>query len=360
MTDDDRMPQRRRDDQWPTPPGPPDDEISLFDLWLVMMRRRLLMAAIFLAVSGGGLVFALMQGDVYEYSATLAIGQTLKPGGGSDGLTLAPVQKPAGVVAEIQSVHAPAAVRDVVGQAQSGEYIPEVNVSSPEGSDSVVLSGETATANADTLKRTMQGIAQRQAAAHESRIQDAQRTLEQKIASTENELEQLQARKETLSQRLDDLLAREKELQQRRQEVDSELERLREQRDQRASGSANIGLMSLNGQIASVRSELNRIDDQLNQQIPEARREGRLERIEVRSEIDLAKTALSQSKARLNQLEPTRLSSEPQRSLKPSGTSGKLILALSIVLGAMLAVFGAFVWEFVTRANAYVREQENE
>lgn len=57
--------------------------------------------------------------------------------------------------------------------------------------------------------------------------------------------------------------------------------------------------------------------------------------------------------SRIQQLAPTRISFESLKSLQPVGTSNKLILALAVVLGGMLSVFSAFLWEFISNARRY-------
>jgi len=66
---------------------PPDDEISLFDIWDALVRRRWLMLVVFVAVTALAAAFALSRPDVYRYEARLEIGRdhsgnpiaTLKP-----------------------------------------------------------------------------------------------------------------------------------------------------------------------------------------------------------------------------------------------------------------------------------------
>ena len=359
MSDNDRMPQRGGDQGWSAPPPPPDDEISLFDLWLVLVRRRWLMAATFAVVVLAGLAFALTRSDVYEYSATLAVGQVYEPGDEDSGPVLAPVQSPSGVVAEIRSVHAPAAVREVVDDGADAGYLPEVNVSSPEGSKLVRLSGETAAKNAGALSQTMQAIADRVESSHAPRIDSARNSIQQAIESAKNELERLQAREASLKEQLTSLDARAKTVKERQEELEAELAKLTNQRNEAGNDASSRYLMALNSQIAAVRGDLRSVGDELQQQLPAKRRQARLDQETVRTDIDAKQKAITRDQARLERITETRLTSEPERALRPTGTSSKLILALSMVLGAMLAVFGAFVWEFVTRANAYVREQEN-
>lgn len=355
-----------RNSQYPASNGgelPPgyyvaDDEISLFDLWLVLVRRRWLMVAVFIVVVASGLAYALTRPTVYEYAATLAIGEVFKSGGEDQGMVLAPVQSPEGVVAEIRSVREPSAVREIVGNRQDSEYVPEVDVTSPEGSNLVILSGETTTDNAGRLKRTMELIAERVQDSHTSRIEAARNRIQREIESAKKELERFKARQKSQKKQLSSLDAKVKTLKERRDDLETELGDLLEQRRNASDDVSSRYLMTLNSQIASVRDEIQGVEEQLTDQIPTKRRETRLALREMRAEVEENKEAKADAESRLSDITNTRLSSAPNRALEPTGTSGKLILALAIVLGGMLAIFGAFVWEFVTRANAYAKEQE--
>lgn len=334
------------------------DEISLFDLWLVLVRRRWLLIGIFTAVLIAGTAWTLTRADVYEYSAVLGVGKVFEPN--DEGLQLVPVQPPRSVVAEIRSVHRSAAVRQVVGDPSDADYRPNVKAESPEGSDLVIVSGQATRGNADALNQTIEVIADHVKKRHEARIASARQSLEGKIQSATSELARLEARQEAGQTRLADLDARVASLEDRRRSLEDELEQLISQRQSLSDPASSRELISLNARIGDVRDKLNRANDKLMEEIPAERREARLELNELSSDIEASRAAVERARARLEQIEPTQLRSEPQRSLEPTGTSDRLILALAIVLGALLAVFSAFVWEFITRANAYVREQEGE
>ncbi|MCW8956489.1 MAG: Wzz/FepE/Etk N-terminal domain-containing protein [Gammaproteobacteria bacterium] len=73
--------------------------------------------------------------------------------------------------------------------------------------------------------------------------------------------------------------------------------------------------------------------------------------------IERQALAVAMAEARLNSLKQTRPVFEPIQSLKPVGTSKKLILVASLMLGLFLGVFVAFGLEFLAKANAKMKQQ---
>lgn len=74
--------------------------------------------------------------------------------------------------------------------------------------------------------------------------------------------------------------------------------------------------------------------------------------------IERQKVAVARSEAKLNSLKETRPIFDPIQSLKPVGTSKKLIILASLMLGLFLGVFIAFGMEFLTKASAKMKEQQ--
>ena len=64
---------------------PPEDEISLVDLYLTLMRRRWVIIGVFVLILAAAGIYLLAAERVYEGRAVLEIGQTAEPG--SDNLT---------------------------------------------------------------------------------------------------------------------------------------------------------------------------------------------------------------------------------------------------------------------------------
>ncbi|WP_298718228.1 Wzz/FepE/Etk N-terminal domain-containing protein [uncultured Oceanisphaera sp.] len=92
----------------------------------------------------------------------------------------------------------------------------------------------------------------------------------------------------------------------------------------------------------------------------------------ARAQIDLVKNAelakageliasytstINDLQAQANSFQPGSISAIANQSLQPQGTSKKLVLALGLVLGAMLAVMAVFVREFISQLCASLQEE---
>lgn len=101
-----------------------------------------------------------------------------------------------------------------------------------------------------------------------------------------------------------------------------------------------------------------KIGDNERAQRSQARELSRLEReleamrIEHRQAIATAEQDVRALEARVASLVPTRVLSEPSRSLRPVGVSGKIVVALGLVLGLMAGVVLALLVDAVVRARA--------
>jgi hypothetical protein len=257
------------DARWRDLPAPADDEINLFDLWLILRKRWGAMGAIFGVVVALALVYALLMPQTYRYSAALEIGQI--PRGGE----LVPLETADTVTTRLNQVLLPDQERAVVERTGANELDLDAEVS--VAGNVVTISGEGADANADAYSAYLGGAMERLVTIHRDRLADV------------------------------------------RESIESNLEAVREQLAsfQRAAGQPGAWEAAAGLRLRAAELE-----------------------------------------AQLAALEPTRVISEPRASEEAVGPSTTVVVALAVVLGAMLAVFGAFMIEFVSRANAYARSQE--
>jgi len=66
---------------------------------------------------------------------------------------------------------------------------------------------------------------------------------------------------------------------------------------------------------------------------------------------------LGQLEMQLSNLRETKTIINPARSIKPVGTSKRLIVIVSLVVGFFLALFFVFVFEFLEKARNYAAEK---
>lgn len=234
--------------------------------------------------------------------------------------------------------------------------------------------------------------------------------LDAEIAAAKRRLDSLAAQRERTKAELQRLDEREKVLQERLATAETILADLRQTRSGLMNTETNdsvLGLFLGSAEIESAQKRVDEISDELRFGLPERRDELQAQLDELADERAGVKDTLKQKRsqradveadyqrqiqgqrrtidkqqaaldlmaaehenevaeqkreigavaARIDQLAPTRASFVSLKSLKPSGAGAALILALSLVLGAMLGVFSAFFWEFLSNARRYSKHR---
>lgn len=82
--------------------------------------------------------------------------------------------------------------------------------------------------------------------------------------------------------------------------------------------------------------------------------------IDQKQKIQIKTEQVNELNNRLSNLIETKAITPPLRSQNPVGTSGKLILTLSGILGIMLGLFSTFIAEFLSKARTRIEEAEAE
>ncbi len=254
------------DSRWSDLRPQPDDEISLFDLWLVLRKRWLAMLVIAGVIITLGATYAFIMPQTFHYTAALEIGQI--PARDS----VAPIESTDTVLTRMNAVLLPAEREDL--RQSLGEAADSLGTEVEMSGRVLTISGEGPEQRADAYSTLMNGAMNSLIAIHQERLTAIREGLE------------------------------------------SGLDTIREQLS---------GFQSSQGGAWEAASAL------------------RLRAAELEGQLFA--------------LQPSHVLAEPRRSDDAVGTGKTVILALALVLGGMMAVFGAFVIEFVSRANAYARMQ---
>jgi len=334
-----------------------DDEISLFDLYAVLVRRRWAMAAVVVLVLLIGGWYALAKPTVYGYSASIDLGAIPTQGG----TLLTPTPE---VLARVRGKYLPAARRMVGNRADVAEP-GEVEATAQEAADGSVansgvigLRAQTTQANGEAVKAVMEQTAESLVKSQEASCQGARSRLKVTIKQREQQIATLRTDIESSRAEVDRLTQRRKSLADQQSAMRQESQTLREQRRQRDADASGFLLMSLNADIASLRSEMNRLRELRNVTIPQRIQQARSDQRAAQTKVQSLQAELANARNQLQRFRPARLTSAPERSPKPVGTGAATILALTLVLAVMLAVFAAFAWEFLTKAHAYNRDAQ--
>jgi LPS O-antigen subunit length determinant protein (WzzB/FepE family) len=245
-----------------------DDEISLFDLWLVLRKRWLSMFLIFAAIAAVGLLYAVLMPESYRYSAAMEIAQVPR------GTDVVPIESAETVSTRLTQVSLPAAEKAV--RQQSDDATLDLDAEVTVSGTVVTLTGEGLGTKEGAYSAYLAGAMEQLVEVHTEQVAAI------------------------------------------RQSIASSLEAVRDQLASFQGASAQPGAWEAAAGLRLRAAEL---------------------------------------EAQLAALQPSRILSEPTRSEESVGPGSTTIVALALVLGTMMAVFGAFIIEFVSRANAYAREQ---
>lgn len=332
---------------WPTYP---DDEISLLDLWAVLVRRRLWFFGIAVLVVLASAAYALMRTPVYEYRALVEIASK------ADGTT--PIENPSAVAARFNDIYIPQAM-SAWSEAHPDGSAPNVEASVAGDADLVRLSGEGAKARSDAYTRVMRNAVERLSEDHAPVTERLRDRLRQQHSRAERRLA-------TVRDAVDTLVARGRALDERARRLTREIDML--QRSLRQLAAVRPGEIAdspdamsavqrlLDNEVAFKRQRLDYLRTALYTDLPR-RRDELSERLDTaRNEVESREEEIALLADRLAAITGTHLVAPPRRSDVPRGPSNAVIVALGAVLGVMLGLFAAFAAEFISRANAHMRE----
>lgn len=270
------------------PTAPPDDEISLLELWQVLCRRKLWVVVSFLVCVVAGAAYAFLKSPVYEANVKLRIGQAAvgQTGPGQVGLFEA---------AEELSARLMARYGEDVAEGVKRER-PFLKRATPQKG---VTTTVDLVAEADTPEDAVTLL---------TRISDEVRKEHEGI---------FERNVKFLSQRLDNLDVQRAALQQQYADATALFDQLK-QRDP--------------VQAALIMQERGRLTTSI-------------------IELDAEKPAIAQRLSPPQTL-PTALLGEINTPEKPAAPKKGLVLALAAVLGLMAGVMLAFVAEYVANARS--------
>jgi len=388
------MPPENKTDMTETHERPYDDEIDLVELAASLWGQKWVILGVMTLCIALGVVYALVRTPVYEYATTIEIGTRLVAG------EPAPIEPPQSVVAKLEKNYIPEAIRTFESDLQTngGEQRSlSVNTNSPSDTNLVVLTSESSEEFGKYYIPLHNRVLQRLARDHEreakmervrleNQLEEARRSLEElqderilkverseletELSTAKNKLAQLKDQEELLKSEIENLDVQEEIVRKRLEElsgfVDQARSRRGEARQQVESGTDSMALMLIDNELqrdidrqteleerllvklpenrASLRSQLE--DNQRQQTLQQekiAALEARYEKLLLDQErrIPPAEARIAELETQLENLRNTQAVLPPQRSLKPVGTSGKVIVALSVILGGMLGLFAA-------------------
>lgn len=331
---------------------PPDDEISLVELWLILARRRWWLFGIALAVLIAGSLYAAFQATEQAYTTTLRLATGASLVGEDDNRRLVggePLVSVQSLQNRFERVVLPRLKREFEAEYETGA--PPIELERVEEAPTLMLVSTVPAYRAEDVERLHQRasdwLIEAQQEAFKREEQQQERTIERLSEDLEEERAAVNADLERAREELEEARGYLSEIREVR-------DRLGEQLDGEGSRD-NGGTDGADGDeaasILQTRLEANREDFSLAQsevrnleeRISELRSERRTMEWEFVREREMHQ----------NQLE--RLQAPQAMEIAAAGAEqsspANLIVALSAVLGLMLGVFGAFFREFLAHVQ---------
>ncbi len=165
---------------------PPEDEISLIDIWRVLSRRRWWIVATFAIFLAAGLAYALLASPSYEYTTVINVGTRMDAGGNTQ-----PLASPDALTALATNAVIPTVLGDYAKQ-HADDPIHKIEATHPKDSNLVVLSAEGPTSRAETFKTLQQQITQQILAVPMRHADTLQQLLNQQAESAQARVKSLQ------------------------------------------------------------------------------------------------------------------------------------------------------------------------
>ena len=157
------------------------DEISLVDLATIFMRRIWLFIGLFVLFVVGGVVFAVIQDEQYEYVSLYQIAEE-----GQDKT----VEKPAKAIAVLESQKLPEV--KTVYKAENDARMPfGVSFSNPENTTLIRVTSEASRESAEDVKTLHNELLSYLNARHENLLGSARKSLDSRLKSVEQTLDVL-------------------------------------------------------------------------------------------------------------------------------------------------------------------------
>ena len=339
------------------PPYYYEDEISLIDLWLVLVRRKKLLFTIFLLIVVLGLALAFVTPKKYGYSTSIEIGSRVIQD------RVQPIESPETLLAKIQESYIPFVQSQYRNQNQSDEKIYGISARVPKGSQLIVLESKGEESVSEIFKDLQQRVVNEVKKDHKRIIEVIRKELEIARNEAVSQLEELKDQERLLmasDKRLNDVVKMvTRQLEEAKQDL-ATAENSRKRSVKEATNEARaMTLLMLDSGIKSQRERVANLEERLVVEIAE-------DQDRLAKEISGNKRAqqnqlakIARVDAQLDNLVETRALLSPMQSMEPTGLAKRVILAIAMVLGFIIAIMAVFIAEFLQKAKQQMEQDES-
>ena len=329
--------------QYPTPIYA-EDEISLVDLVTVLVRRKKTVYWVFSLIVLLGVIAAFVFPKKYEYSTTIEIGQRIE----KEEVRL--IDEPETLLAKINKSYIPLALQSYKSNAED-EKIYEIKASIPKKSQIIILSSKGTEAEETVLTSISEQVVNNVILDHSRLINIVKKSYGLQISEIENDIKSVEQQAEIVKA---DLLRLDKNTQLVKKQVKNVTTLVnsgiknRSKASKKVSSESNaMTLLMIDNEIQQNRNKLDRLEEKLIVDMNNKKDVLNKELSDTARLILKKKGSLVLTKLELENIRDTHALGTGVKSLRPVSISKKLILIMSVFLGLFIAIFMAFIHEFV-------------
>ena len=306
------------------------DEIDLVDVGVSLWRRWKLMLVVFLVCIGLGLALAFLIPKKYSYSTTIQIGTQIV------GDTVQPVEPPDSAAKKVENGFLPEIVQQRAQQSGINPKKLSFDVSSPEKTDLIVITGNAPDTLANTFISIEKTAAQQLINSELPLTRVMHAKLEGKLADAQASVQELEdpMYKSLLKEQIKSLKAFQEQA--KRQQLESS----------RHARSANDAMSSLllGNQVEKSEKRLSDLQQTLEVELP--------------GQIASAKAKVASVKAEINNLQASQIVAGPLRSAEPTSLPRSIIAILGAVVGVILSLLAAVAANYISAVRARLRDNQ--
>jgi LPS O-antigen subunit length determinant protein (WzzB/FepE family) len=282
---------------YPPLPYPNDDEINLTDVLRTLKKHKKEIIATFLIITFVGSAYAFLKADIFNYSTAIQMGSIFL-----DGKETA-VDDVKNSENKVKEIYVPLALSDFYKQNPDKPKNIKIDVIVPKDSHFLVLSSKSSDKESEVFKDLMTKISTNLIDNQNQMIKSHVNILTVEIANAKN--------------RLKILVENEKEVFKKIEEFDKSF---------KSSSNDNIGTTAL--VIMELMSQ---------------------KKQEIENQKYELESLISEKQSALSSIKESKLLKPITQSIEPVGVDRKLIIILSVFLGAISAVLLALVSDFIEK-----------
>ena len=391
------------------PPVNTEDEISLIDLWLVLVRRKqVVLVGLLLGVTIAS-AFLLFVPEKYRFHTTIVLGQLTTSS--ADKITVLPIDTPETVMAKLEEGYIPQILEQAVTKSEDTKgYRLQVKI--PKESNLVIVEADGPLQDENIYLQLINDAAQALVRDHDKIIAPVEARLSIRLERAKLELEtirdnqifavKINALKQKIANVSLKLLAlkdqrkiteglykytdiEDKLTKKQHQENEATLKTALENRAKSIKQNNNpataVTLLIFGNEIQHYQNRIAELDQHMYITLPE-KRENLLKQLEdntraqqqqtdlissyqaelEKMHLDRAKQeniqllAIKEIESGIAEIRPTQILRQAGRSNSPVGTGTVVKIALGVILGLMMGVFGAFLVEFLAKASSLTKK----